>query len=238
MTTYPMQYGYRTGTLEQMMAELVAHGHPTFVQNLRIWLIDQGGRIGIGDAWRAKGTQPTIPGFAPEGKSFHQDQKFRSGFIGCCAVDLVVLRDGAQHRSPYWKEVIKSGSAASKKYGLHCNIAGEPWHMQPNNIFGHTSWLNNGRPDPNGVSPPPPDGNLIKVAPPPVLKLGVDDPSRVRWLQQILNERFGGTLAVDGGFGKSTHDATIVMQRALGKTADGIYGQQTAAALAAWLAVH
>lgn len=240
-TLYPMGYGYQVGTIDQMMKECVEHHHPEYVRRLRAWLIAQNGTMGIGDAWRAPGAQPDRNGFAPEGLSFHQDQRFRSGFVGGCAVDLVVLRAGAAHRSPYWKEVPRSGTALAKLWGLHCFIDGEPWHMQPIEIRGHQSWVNAGRPDPQkGYKIPTPTDTppLITNPPPPTLRLGVDNAHDVRWLQQIMNERFGTTLTVDGGFGPATEAGVKRMQGILSTTVDGVYGPVTASKLAEWLAAH
>ncbi len=166
-TLYPMGYGNTMAPLDVMMAELLAHGHPEYIRRIKAWFIAQGGKIGIGDAWRATGTQPSLPGFAPEGRSFHQDQKFTSGFIGSCAVDLVVARDGLAHRSPTWSEVPQQGSVLAVKWGLHCNIVpSEPWHMQPIEIDGWQSWVDAGRKDPVANYPLPvldtvPGGNVL-----------------------------------------------------------------------------
>ena len=110
-------------------------------------VIEQGGLVGIGGSWRATGSQPDKPGFAPEGKSFHQDQHFASGMVKFCAVDLVCRNNGLVHRAPRWDEVPVQGSADAKFWGVHCNVSNESWHMQPIEIDGWLSWVNAGRPD-------------------------------------------------------------------------------------------
>ena len=166
VTLYPSGYGTAMVPLDKMMASIITHGHPEYVRRLRAWLIDQGGEVGIGSAWRETGAQPDKPGFAPEGQSFHQDQRFRSGFVGCAAVDLVAAVPGSKHRAPTWAEVLPQGGTEAKRWGLHCNNSQESWHMQPTELDGWQSWVNAGRPDPvKGypipVSPPPPPPDPI-----------------------------------------------------------------------------
>lgn len=166
---YPMGYGTSRGTLDQMMAELNAHGHPAFLRRIKPWFIHHNGKFGIGDAWRA--VQPTGDTFAPAGKSFHETQIFASGAQKCAAVDLVVYVPGAKHRAPRWDEVPKQGSAEAVRWGLHCNVdqgaLPEPWHMQPIEIDGWTTWVNGGRKDPvlnysiPSPSPNPPVGGTV-----------------------------------------------------------------------------
>src|SRR5690606_33185315 len=114
----------------------------------------QDGHIGPGGGWRAGGAQPTKPGFAPEGKSFHQDQNFADGFCGAAAVDLVARNGTSVHRAPTWSEVPAQGSAEAKTWGVHCNVGtpgkvgSEPWHIQPIELDGWQTWWNQGRPAP------------------------------------------------------------------------------------------
>lgn len=243
---YPRSYGTTVGTFDQMMAELRAHGHPEYIRRMTRWLLDQGGRMGIGDAWRATGTQPNLWGFAPEGRSFHQDQKFRSGFIGSCAVDLIVRVPGGAHRSPYWSEVPRQGSALAKKYGLHCNIDSEPWHMQPIEIDGWYSWIKAGSPDPvKGYpipSPAPAPVPVVLATPPGYPSMSMAKGStnantvvtgwpggRVSTLQAIL-----GGITVDGRFGPQTDAKLREVQKVGGLIVDGIYGKQCETAFLAW----
>ena len=138
---YPDGYGTRMITLDEMRAKHGPKMHPEFAQRFFAWIESMGGHVGVGGGWRS--SQPDKPGFAPEGKSFHQDQQFASGFVGYCAVDLVVVNPGRVHRAPFWIE-----SATAPKYGLHTFISGEPWHIQPVEIRGWGGWVDAGRPDP------------------------------------------------------------------------------------------
>jgi hypothetical protein len=158
MTLYPDGYGRAEVTLEQMVAKHGAKMHPEYRRRLMAWLVSRGGRMGIGGGWRS--TQPDKPGFAPDGKSFHQDQRFASGFVGYAAVDLVVRNPGQVHRSPTWAEC-----ADAPEWGLHTFIKSppEPWHMQCIEMRGWQSWVDAGRRDPGHfplpgepVPPPPP----------------------------------------------------------------------------------
>jgi hypothetical protein len=164
----PFGYGTAERELEWIDAWLREHYHPEYVTRLVAWLNARDGHIGIGGAWRADGTQADKPGFAPEGKSFHQNQKYSDGYIGATAVDLVA-RAAGKHRSPSWAEVPAQGSDDAKRWGLHCNVGeaprGEPWHIQPVEIDGHGSWVRNGSPAPVAGFPFP--GRRAKPTPPP-----------------------------------------------------------------------
>ena len=156
MTRYPYGYNVGTKTMAELRARYEPHMHPEFARRLFAWLESHGGKFGIGGGYRESGSQPDKPGFAPEGKSFHQAQVFPSGNF-YCAVDLVVKGEGgAKHRSPFWSEVPQQGSPEADVWGLHCNIGtppgGEAWHMQPmiagtTMIDGWQSWINAGSPD-------------------------------------------------------------------------------------------
>lgn len=151
---YPHGYGLTMLTLDELKRRHRPFMHPEFERRLFPWIEAQGGTIGIGGGYRI--TQPAKPGFAPAGKSFHQDQHFASGFTGYCAVDLVRAVPGKIHRAPTWSEVPAQGSDAARQYRVHCNVAGESWHMQPYEIDGYDSWVKAGRPDPKPLPPPPP----------------------------------------------------------------------------------
>jgi len=127
--------------------------HPEYARRLFPYLEHRGGLLGIGGGWRS--TQPTKPGFAPDGKSFHQSQTFASGFVGYCAVDLVAVNLPGVHRAPTWDE-----NAGAPEWGLHTFIRSplpEPWHMQPIEMRGWQTWVNNGRQDPIAGFPLPDD---------------------------------------------------------------------------------
>lgn len=150
---YPSGYGTSMVTLSQLKARHLNHMHPVFAERLFAWLEAQGGKVGIGGGFRE--TQPVKPGFAPAGKSFHQEQTFRSGFKGYCAVDLVHVNGSNVHRAPTWAEVPPQGSKDAAKWQVHCNVTGESWHMQPIEIDGYDSWVRAGRPDPVAAPAPP-----------------------------------------------------------------------------------
>jgi len=164
-TTYPHGYGRTLLDIDALFARHhVDKMHPEFCRRLRAWLIAQDGQIGIGGSWRDTGSQPSKPGFAPEGKSFHQYQRFASGLVAFCAVDLVARNGTNVHRAPTWNEVPAQGSAEATAWGVHCNIGSESWHMQPvlrigdyDGIDGWGGWITTGSPDPVAAYPLPTD---------------------------------------------------------------------------------
>lgn len=168
-TLYPTGYGFKFVTLDELFRiHHVDKMHPEYARRLRAWIFDQRGNIGIGGSWRPDGTQPDKPGFAPEGKSFHQYQQFASGLIKFAAVDLVARNGSNVHRSPNWNEVPNQDSNWSKKCGLHANVNNEPWHLQAIEIDGYDRWVNKGRPDPVPNYPISDIGELeMKIVNPP-----------------------------------------------------------------------
>jgi len=149
---YPDGYGTRMVTLEEMEVRHGGKQHPEFARRFFAYMEHKGGALGVGGGWRS--TQPDKPGFAPDGKSFHQDQRYASGFVGYAAVDLVHVNPGGKHRSPTWDEC-----ADAPTFGLHTFITGEPWHIQCVEMRGWQTWVNAGRPDPQTFTlpgtPPP-----------------------------------------------------------------------------------
>lgn len=155
----PWWYETEYVTLAEAQRRLLEHHHPEYVRRLIAWLAHKGGSIGVGSTFRPDGTQPDEPGFAPEGRSFHQNQRYSDGFIGACAVDLVAANGNEKHRTVKWSEVIPQFTAEARRWGLHCNVgappSGEPWHMQPIEIDGWVSWTNAGSPAPRPNYPLP-----------------------------------------------------------------------------------
>lgn len=196
--------------------------HPEFARRLREWLIAQEGRVGIGGSWRA--VQPQKPGFAPEGKSFHQSQQFASGRVAFCAVDLVHVNPGGKHRSPTWAEVPKKGSAESKRWALHCNVNKEPWHIQPIEIDGYGSWVRSGRKDfsvmtiipPTPVPPPA----AVFAYPGQPLRLGSQGEA-VKLVQNVVGAK------PDGDYGVATERRVKAWQKSRGMFVDGVVGPVT-----------
>jgi hypothetical protein len=162
MTLYPHGYGRSLVTLDRLRE--LHHPdkmHPEFARRLFAWIEAQGGQIGIGGSWRDDGSQPDKPGFAPEGKSFHQYQRFASGLIKFAAVDLVARNGTDVHRSPSWDEVPAQGTADAERWRVHCNVSTEAWHMQPIEIDGYATWLAAGSPDPLPTDPTEPGDDTV-----------------------------------------------------------------------------
>ena len=216
---FPSGYGTTMVDIDELFKRHhEAKMHPEYARRLRAWLIAQGGRVGIGGSWRA--SQPAKPGFAPEGKSFHQSQSFSSGVVAFCAVDLVVAVPGKKHRAPTWDEVPKKGSQEAKKWGLHCNVTkpSEPWHIQPIEIDGYGSWVRAGRKDFGSTpTPPAPAGPKYPGQP---LRLGSKSEA-VKHVQRVV----GATQ--DGDYGAATERRVKAWQKSRGMFVDGVVGPVT-----------
>jgi hypothetical protein len=145
---YPDGYGISRVTLDQMKAKHGAKMHPEFARRFFAYMEAKQGLLGVGGGWRATGKQPDKSGFAPEGKSFHQSQTFKSGIVGYAAVDLVTDNGTSKHKSPAWAD-----TADAPQFGLHTFIKGEPWHIQSVEMRGFQSWVYAGRLDPANKSP-------------------------------------------------------------------------------------
>jgi hypothetical protein len=150
----PFGYGTERRELADVEDWLLEHHHPEYVRRLVAWLESKDGLIGVGGGWRDDGSQPDKPGFAPEGKSFHQNQRFADGFIGAAAVDVVKASSaaGGVHITVTWGDVPNQGSPDAVCWGVHANVnAGptpEPWHIQPVEIDGWDRWMDAGCPPP------------------------------------------------------------------------------------------
>lgn len=222
---FPSGYGTSMVSLDELFRRHHQDKmHPEFARRLRLWLEAQGGRVGIGGSWRA--VQPVKPGFAPPGQSFHQSQSFAGGRVAFCAVDLVHVNPGGKHRSPTWAEVPKQGTAEARRWSLHCNVDKEPWHMQPIEIDGFSSWVRGGRKDfsvmtvipvaPEPVKPPA----LVFAYPGAPVRLGSKGDA-VKLIQAVV----GATQ--DGDFGVATQRRVQAWQKSRGLTADGVVGPVT-----------
>lgn len=142
---YPSGYNTNMISLEVMEERHGPKMHPEFRRRFFAFIEAQDGLLGVGGGWRD--VQPDRPGFAPDGKSFHQDQTFASGVVGYAAVDLVAHREGVgRHRAPTWQE-----TETAPLWGLHTFIKSppEPWHIQCTEMRGWQGWVNAGRPDPD-----------------------------------------------------------------------------------------
>ena len=158
MITYPNGYGTSRVTLDEMKAKHAAKMHPEFARRFFAYIEAKQGLLGVGGGWRATGTQPDKSGFAPEGKSFHQSQTFKSGIVGYCAVDLVTGNGTSKHKAPAWAD-----TDDAPQFGLHTFIKGEPWHIQCVEMRGFQSWVYAGRPDPANKSPNAPSSGDDKM---------------------------------------------------------------------------
>jgi hypothetical protein len=235
-------------TMEEMQAKYGQSMHPEYAKRLFAWLEAQGGNIGIGSGWRP--TPDDASQASMDGKSFHQDQEFASGYVGCSAVDLVARNAGGVHRAPYWDEVPKQGTGHpdTLTFGVHCNVEGEPWHMQCWEMDGWQSWINAGSQDPGnhqipGGGTPPPVTTPPPTSPPvgdyglfpldqnkPTIRKGdtnATSGSKVGYLQAVLKDECGLSLAVDGHFGSDTENKLKTMQGWNGLEKDGICGPKT-----------
>lgn len=221
-TLYPHGYGTTMVDIDELFRRHHQDKmHPEFARRLRTWLISKEGRIGIGGSWRA--TQPAKPGFAPEGKSFHQSQTFSSGRVAFCAVDLVHVNPGKVHRSPTWAEVPKKGTAETSKWSLHCNVTNEPWHIQPTEIDGWGSWDRGGRKDFSAIhiaSSIEQTPILVFAYPGSPLRRGSKGDG-VKLVQAVV----GAT--VDGDYGSATERRVKDWQAKNRLTADGVVGPVT-----------
>jgi peptidoglycan hydrolase-like protein with peptidoglycan-binding domain len=222
---FPSGYSTSMVTVDELFKRHhLAKMHPEYARRLRAWLIANEGRIGIGGSWRA--VQPVKPGFAPEGKSFHQSQQFSSGRVAFCAVDLVHVVPGKKHRAPTWDEVPKKGSQEAKRWGLHCNVTrpSEPWHIQPIELDGFGGWVRAGRPEPQagyplpGVAPAPAPAGPVYPGQP--LRLG-SKAEAVKHVQRVV----GATQ--DGDYGLATERRVKAWQKQRGMFVDGVVGPVT-----------
>jgi len=221
-TLYPTGYSTTMVNIDELFRRHhLDKMHPEFARRLRAWLISKGGAIGIGGSWRE--TQPSKPGFAPEGQSFHQSQTFASGRVAFCAVDLVHVNPGKVHRSPSWAEVPKQGSLEAQKWSLHCNVDNEPWHIQPIEIDGWAGWVQAGRREPVTMGSSPitePTPILVFAYPGTPVRLGSQGDA-VKLVQAVVK------TTVDGKFGSVTEGKVKQWQSANGLLADGVVGPVT-----------
>lgn len=149
------------------------------------------GLVGIGGGWRA--VQPAKPGFAPDGKSFHQTQQWKDGQLAYAAVDIVGVN--ARHgEARAWME--RHGA----KFGLRTflNVNQEPWHIQAIDMpAGWSAWVNLGRPNPKPRFPLP--GDIPPWVPPTPPKPGppleAEDMHLTNPPRRLIDTRQGGKSA-------------------------------------------
>lgn len=198
----PYGYGTATKTLAEIRVIMAEHHHPEYIERFLAWLDWCDGLVGFGGGWRA--TQPSKPGFAPDGKSFHQTQTYASGRKAASAVDVVRINpkiaQGGVHLTVRWSDVPKQGTTEAKTWGVHANVDQganpEPWHIQPVEQDGWQTWVNQGRPElkagypfpgrDNGGPPPPPPPPPTDIYPP------TDTPKGASLVNPLVL-RYGGT---------------------------------------------
>lgn len=252
MAAHPYGYGTARADLATLERKYGGPMHPEYRRRLFAWLAATAGRIGIGSAWRP--TPDPVSAASRAGRSFHQTQRFADGFRGIAAVDLVALNPGKVHRSPTWDEVPRQGSAEARRWGLHANVSGEPWHLQPIELDGFGSWERAGRPAPHAGYAIPGGGTDFgptedRTPPPslrfdpihgayslwplntnkPTVKIGSNGDA-VRYVQAVIHRNYRThwrTLEVDGRFGHQTDAAVEWFQRWHGLQVDGIVGPAT-----------
>ena len=241
MSNYPVGYGKATVTFAELKRRYSGDMEPEYARRLFAWLEAQGGKVGIGSAWRPNPSN--VSKASREGRSFHQTQTFGDGSRYFCAVDLVhVNESGGIHRGIQWSEVPEQGSAEAKKWGLHCNVQKpqEPWHMQPIEIDGWGSWASSGRVRPAAGYRLPGNPGKVRQPKPQAGELGqfspenstyglypaktdkgdVDRKSRprpddlVRYLQGVMTNqcRLPG-IDIDGYFGEKTENGVKAVQK-------------------------
>lgn len=245
----PFGYGQQYRRLDWIAIWLLAHHHPEYVRRVVTWFAYKNGEIGPGGGWRATGMQPDRQGFAPEGQSFHQDQIYADGFVGAAALDIVA-RDGPDadfsHDGVQWSMVLPQWSAEAERWGLHCNISSEAWHLQPIEIDGWRSWRNNGRPAPRPNYPIPTIPDLL--TPPEDDDMFTDTDrsklDRVLALLQVHTDNSGSppqtidptTLDVPSGnpsinvnaTDSTTNGRVTQLQLVIGATPTGVFSQADA----------
>lgn len=261
MTTYPYGYGSGRCTLDELHDMHAQRMHGEYARRLFAWIESRGGAVGIGGGWRK--TPSDTSQASRDGHSFHQSQRFASGCVAYCAVDLVVGVPGAAHRAPTWDEVPRQGSGHPdiERFGLHCNVDNEPWHMQWTDetiggyaLDGWQSWTNAHCPDPTLDYPIGGDGGE-PIVPPPVgsrpdiehgeyglypldaakPEVALDDVcEHVGYLQAVMRNECGLTLTIDDRFGADTQRCVEQLQSWNDLAVDGRCGSRTWAVVDAY----
>lgn len=242
-TLYPMFYGTRLVTMDVLRATFTPHMHPEAARRGFNFIEDQGGVFGIGGGYRAIGNQPDKPGFAPEGRSFHQPQQFPSGLY-YVAWDLVVVNPGNVHKAPARGQAPLQGTQRAVDYGVWINTD-ESWHLQPIPLDGYDKWVNAGRydldpnypikilapstPEEPPVDPPTPEEPPVE---PPV----PEEPPAPPVVTEGIIVQFTSRNLTQGTSGKDVAFFQRIMNDVAGQglTLDGQYGVKTTQAVKNW----
>jgi len=243
--TYPHGYGTTLLTLEQVRTRHQARYHPEAWRRIEAAMVaargllglrEDQGLCGIGGGARTREEQAASYArdpntFAPPDRSFHQVWTWASGATGAQAVDWVG-RDGRHGEA--WRWLRDHGGL----YGLRTfhDVNGEPWHTQCADVpLSVQAWLNAGRPDPGvwvlpGSPPQPPSAPGWGLWPlnkaKPILAQGAIGDA-VRYLQDVLRQKAGQAIAVDGQFGPATTAAVRNLQNFVRLDATGVVARPT-----------
>lgn len=212
--TFPTGYGNRLVSMNELRERHEPQMHPEYARRIFACIDAAAGLVGIGNGWRSAATQAAnhakAPNtFAPAGSSFHESHPWSSNLEGYAAVDTVGRH--ARHQEA-WNWMRDNAG----RFGLctFWDVNGEPWHTQFVDLpKGVKSWQAAGRPDPPSFALPGPDGTATAEGPDydgfpsndakPVVSLGWHG-DLVTYIQQVIADRAGGKITVDGDFGPQT----------------------------------
>lgn len=166
---------------------------------------------------------------APPGKSYHEPTTPQGKSL---ALDMV--------GDMRWMD------ANCKAYGLmnFALVNSEPWHLQgtdyPTGRGRYVASIHSPLKTFQLPAAPAPIATKVYAPTPTIKQGGQNDKMQVRNLQTLCNfwgwrDETGRTLIVDGVFAAKSDQAVRNMQKALGRTIDGVYGPQTALALQGFL---
>jgi peptidoglycan hydrolase-like protein with peptidoglycan-binding domain len=213
--TFPNGYANRLVSLDELHHRHAPNMHPEYERRIFSCIEAADGLVGIGNGWRSRETQAANHARAPNtfaapGLSFHESQRWASGFEAYAAVD-VVGRHARHHEAWDWMR------DHAGRFGLcsFWNVNGEPWHVQFSDLpRGATAWKAAGSPDPppfqlarSAATEARPamtaadqygdfPGNPTK----PEIRNGWHG-DLVRYLQLVISNAAGGAITVDGDFG-------------------------------------
>ena len=245
-TLYPISYGTRMVTFEVLRQTFEPNMHPEAARRAFNFILLHGGKFGVGGGYRPLGSQPNKPGFAAEGRSFHQPQQFPSGLY-YVAWDLVVANPGGRHRAPRWDEVPEQGGLLARELGYHMNVGkpgtrgSEPWHGQPIELDGWYPWSQAGKPDITYNYPIKrlafnTDEKLSKPAPVIIHPVRPTAPTLPKQTTKEITVNVNSTYLKIGSKGSAVKFFQELLRDVGAQPiqVDGIYGPKTAKAVENW----